>query len=726
MKEKLYLIFICFLSISPIRSQKEISKKDSIKIIQLNDLAYDFLFTNIDSSLFYAKKQLAQSKKVKSNYLLASSYSIMSSAYMYQNELDSSLFFIKKSLAISYLINNEKSIGKNYMNLALIYDKLNKNDSALLTYKKCLNIFTKIKDSNEIAITYLNLGSLLLTKFQEIDSAILLFKKAEKHSDNSSRIRNAIYQNLGIIYKNKGQTSRALNYYLKSLTLLKDKKNELFRLSLFINISSVYIKDGNFSKAREYIDKCEELSFKMNFQEGVCRSQLQKGLLFLALKKMDSAIICFNSAINLAKTENVSDVKKDAFHHLAYIKFLAYKNALNSQYKNDYYSNKNLFKYEDSIHYYISLSKSHDLAPNTSKTNLNNLFIEGQILELQKHNIEALYLYKKAFKKAKANKWVNLQIQIAKSTSILLEKTNLYKEALLWEKISNNLNDSLFNLRKQNQIEDIKIELEKNIEINKIREASNQNKIKHQKEITKNISIGFILAIVILLLFIYIIMNNIKKRNHVLKNIKTQKKIIEMELLILRSQMNPHFLFNTIQSIQSYILQNDAKNSYEYLTKFSSLLRSMIGNSKLSYISVSEEISIITNYLELEQMRLDHQFSFQIKCDPNILKQNIKIQPMLIQPLIENSIIHGFEQLRHKGILKINLKKVGGFIIIEVDDNGIGRTRSNLTPSKHKSVAINNIKERLSSFNGCYLTYIDKHENKNPMGTLAIIKAKAF
>lgn len=720
MKKLGYLVVIYSLSISVIVGQRTISKQDSLQILALNDLAYDYLFTNIDSSLIYAQKQLERAEKSGSRSLIGSSYGMLSSAYLYKNELDSALNYIKKSLIISQQLNDQKTVGKNYTNLALIYDKLNKNDSSLLTYNKSLNVFKQLNDSNELATAYMNLGSLIFMKFHKNDTAISIFKKAEEYAVNNPRVLSGVYQNLGTVYKNKGQTALALNYYLKSLAIVKDNEKEVFMLPLFINISSIYINDQNYKKAREYIQKCFKLAENSTYKEGTCRANHQKGLLLYALKENDSAAYYFKAAIDLALTENVIDVKKEAYHYLAQLQFSNFKNTINSSVSTEFYLSKNNYKQADSIHHYIALSKLNDSKSTYSKTLLKNIFLEAQLLEVQNRTVEALALYKSAFTTASANNWLDLQLEIAQNTSSLLESINLFKEALAWEKTTKQLTDSIYNLRKQNQLESIKIELEKNIELTTMKEISNKNELNLQKERTKNISILLGLLVIIFALVLYIVLTSVKKKNQHLKQVENQKKMIEMELLILRSQMNPHFLFNTIQSIQSYILQNDSKNSYQYLTKFSALLRSIINNSKLTYISISEEIEILTNYIELEQMRMDHKFSFKINCDPSIL--NDKIQPMLLQPLVENAIVHGFATRTADGLLTISFKKENEFLSIEVADNGIGRKASSLNPSTHKSVAIANIKERLASFDKGELTYIDKIEDGKSVGTTAIIK----
>lgn len=153
-----------------------------------------------------------------------------------------------------------------------------------------------------------------------------------------------------------------------------------------------------------------------------------------------------------------------------------------------------------------------------------------------------------------------------------------------------------------------------------------------------------------------------------------EKQLLELEKQALRLQMNPHFIFNTLNSIQSYVLKNDIDQSISYLSRFSKLMRKLLASSRETHIPLSTEIEIIQNYVELEKLRLENNFDFKINIDPAIDTEFIGISPLILQPFVENAIIHGLlPKTGEANMLTINLINLDKFIKIEIIDNGVGR-----------------------------------------------------
>jgi ligand-binding sensor domain-containing protein len=218
----------------------------------------------------------------------------------------------------------------------------------------------------------------------------------------------------------------------------------------------------------------------------------------------------------------------------------------------------------------------------------------------------------------------------------------------------------------------------------------------------------------------------IKRRNELinLTNLYKQQS--------LRQQMNPHFIFNTLNSIQLYILQNDPLNSQKYLTKFARLIRMTLDNSQEQYITVKDELEALRLYLELESLRLEDKLEFEVEVEsPEI--NNLKIPTLLIQPFVENSIWHGIMLKDDKrGKIKVTVAKSNGLILCKVEDNGIGRKKALEIKDKyakdHKSLGFKITSQRVEILNLIYrdkfsIDYIDLlDEHNQPSGTLVIIK----
>ena len=151
------------------------------------------------------------------------------------------------------------------------------------------------------------------------------------------------------------------------------------------------------------------------------------------------------------------------------------------------------------------------------------------------------------------------------------------------------------------------------------------------------------------------------------------RKISEITQANLRQQMNPHFIFNTLNSIQYYMYQHDKLATNNYLTKFSSLMRKVLENSQHTSIPLHDELDALNLYLELESIRFKDKFDYEINVDEEIDTLIYKVPTMLIQPYVENSICHGLMPGEGKGFIKIDLKLEKDYISCTIEDNGIGR-----------------------------------------------------
>lgn len=153
-------------------------------------------------------------------------------------------------------------------------------------------------------------------------------------------------------------------------------------------------------------------------------------------------------------------------------------------------------------------------------------------------------------------------------------------------------------------------------------------------------------------------------------------QLAELESESLRAQMNPHFVFNALNSIKSYIIKNDKENAADYLTTFSELIRAVLRNSIEKEISLEKELEALRLYLQIENLRLDNKFEFDIIVEDSIDSSQVAFPPLIIQPFVENSIWHGFINKKTQGYLQVNIKKVENDLIVIIEDDGIGREAS--------------------------------------------------
>jgi putative methionine-R-sulfoxide reductase with GAF domain len=205
------------------------------------------------------------------------------------------------------------------------------------------------------------------------------------------------------------------------------------------------------------------------------------------------------------------------------------------------------------------------------------------------------------------------------------------------------------------------------------------------------------------------------------------QQLAEFEMKALHTQMNPHFIFNCLGTIKSMILDNQPEQASKYLSKFAKMIRLTLNHSIEAFISLEQNNEYIHHYLEIENMRFGNAFEYEIIIDNAFDVEEVKIPPMMIQPLVENAIWHGLLNKQGTKKLVINYSISNHKLICSIDDNGLGINKTKGTNKTHKSVGIDNIKQRLLLLNekyktDCSLTIEDKNDNDTTTtGTLAII-----
>ncbi len=212
---------------------------------------------------------------------------------------------------------------------------------------------------------------------------------------------------------------------------------------------------------------------------------------------------------------------------------------------------------------------------------------------------------------------------------------------------------------------------------------------------------------------------------------KLNQQISELRLQALRSAMNPHFVFNAFNSIQYFISRNDRVNAINYLSKFSKLVRGILSSANQKMIHLSEELSLIKNYIEIEQIRFENKFEYQLQIDDSIHIDQIEIHPLLIQPYVENAILHGLYNKSGSGLLQIRLRPWQNGIEIEIEDNGIGREKAKSIREKtllsHQSLGMeiteNRLKHIYPNSNDRHIEIVDLYDpSGQPCGTRCILR----
>ena len=317
-----------------------------------------------------------------------------------------------------------------------------------------------------------------------------------------------------------------------------------------------------------------------------------------------------------------------------------------------------------------------------------------------------------------------------------LKQKNLDK-ALSYFNIYAGLQDSIKNVRQRELDEAINLSnsLGKNQQridlLEKERQLSEKSLevLKQDKDLKegqldfKNIIIGVLILFLILMVL---------GGYFIIKSSKEKRKVNQLlALKSLRGQMNPHFIFNALNSVNHYISQNDERKANRYLSDFSKLMRMVMDSSKHSLVPISEELEMLKLYLQLEHTRFNDKFDYTFTITDSVTDSDFELPPMLIQPYIENAIWHGLRYLDYKGELILLFEELNHELVVTICDNGIGRNKSlelkTLNQKKQLSIGMQNIENRIVIMNDLFKTNIrvevtDAHPNEVNCGT----KVKLF
>lgn len=211
---------------------------------------------------------------------------------------------------------------------------------------------------------------------------------------------------------------------------------------------------------------------------------------------------------------------------------------------------------------------------------------------------------------------------------------------------------------------------------------------------------------------------------------EANKKIGEIRLMALRSAMNPHFIFNALNSIQYFIASNDRKNAITYLSTFSKLIRGILTLSQSQTVTLAREIELLECYIQLEMARFSNKFEYQIDIDPEVDSEVVEIPSLLIQPVVENAILHGLCNKPGPGRLIIGIRREEKLLLITVEDDGVGRKKAGelnrQTKPGHKSFGTSLTEERLRNLGNAAMVTEDLYDAAgNAAGTRAKISVTA-
>lgn len=549
---------------------------------------------------------------------------------------------------------------------------------------KSLGISQKIKYRLAEAMAQQNIGNSYILS-GNYDKAAEAFRKAQKlyeqevqsggKTDEARIGLGRALGSLGIVFSEQSNYAMALHYDLEAIRIYEQMGDNARLARLYNNTGIVYLSQENDFKALEYLTKSIELQAKDPGSEvGTALSNI--GKIYLKQKNFDRAIEYFG------KSEHVFQQFPDARG----------QGELMNNLGNYYFRTGNLAKAETAWKSALRYFKVIDDRFGSADTHayLSEMYLSKNELALAEKEASV------SLSDAIEMQVLEQQVIARKLLGEIFEKQGNLLKALREQRLYTAAKDSLMsheNIRRS-------VQSEMNYDFEKRETLAKKESEKREilfAEASKRHLLQTVFAVLLVLLvagigFLWY------SRSQLRKNLTLQKELAEYEQKALHLQMNPHFVFNCLGSISSFIVQNGSDQAIKYLAKFSKLMRLTLEYSKESLIPIDREIEALQNYLELEQLRFNNIFAFDIVKSPDI-EDDVALPPLLLQPFVENAIIHGIVPRKEGGRIDISFTIASEFLICAISDNGIGIERSkNLKKGAvpvHRSMAIDITRKRL-------------------------------
>lgn len=526
--------------------------------------------------------------------------------------------------------------------------------------------------------------------------------------------------NYAILEATEGNFKNSADYYLKAIKLAEAIGFTRGLSISYNNIGENYFRLKEYVKAREYTQKALELNESIHELRGQAINLEMLGSIAFANNELQEAFTIWIRAFEKAKQSNDHNILSQIYVDLG--KYYTETNQMDRALQHLHIADSIAEKHHET--YYQTLAyKAYAAA--YEKLNAS----EKSLAYLRKALVTSIELGNK-----------NEQSDVYNQLANHFEKRKIYDSGMYYLRRHKSLGDTILSDKNFAHLAFIQTQYETALKDEENRRLKNIERIQKRQLIEKNwllLASGF--ALLLTFFSIFLLYRSFRNKKHNLelqeqKNISEyRQQVAELEVKSLRSQMNPHFIFNSLNSIRNYIVRNEPHIASNYLAQFANLMRKILDASQQNFIYVDEEIDILKLYLELELMRFSQRFQYQIIIDPEIEAANYKIPSMVLQPFIENAIWHGLLNKEDgQGLLTIQFKEYGNDdirIVCEITDNGIGRQKSaeyNNSLKRHKSKGLDITRERLTRLSGGQLeepfSFIDLFdENGNPAGTKVII-----
>lgn len=659
---------------------------DKEKVDVWNELAGQLATTDSNSVAEYTQKSIYLSQKINYPEGEARAYHSLGWIIMVKGYYKQANLFFEKEFEIANKGNDRMHKGRALLGLGVVSMDQGKFEESLEYLKKSSKEFKAINAQQQIANTYANIGIVKSRQGKYDEARNYYFKALEIQLD--SKVKNdkknaTAYNNIGITYDSQGNYQKSIEYYLKALRLNEQVGNKKDMSANLNNIGIIYYVQEDYEKALEYFFQSSKTEEEINHKWGLAIAYGNLSLTYNKLNDQQEALSFAFKALRI--DEELGDTYRIITDYLNISEI--------------YIQSKQFGKALDYVEKGLKLSKEIGAELEATKCYLDLGIIYYHLMEYTKAKT---YLNDAILLATKIG--ISKEIKDAYETLSKVEKElGNFKEAYEFHVLFKEISDSLFNEKKTKQIASLEIQYETEKKDQEIFSLNQETEIKDLQVQRRNLYlIGSGILGLLLVGFGIIFFHQTQLKN--------RQKTTELEQRLLRSQMNPHFIFNSLIAIQNYIYQNKAQEAGRFLAKFAQLMRAILEGSRYEYIPLEEEVKLLENYLNLQRLRFEDKFTYEIEVDKELSLDEVVVPPMLAQPFLENAIEHGFKNLVQEGKLMVRFLSTNDKnILLEIEDNGIGLNQTLTIKEGQKTKKIS----RATQITRERLTLLNKKQSKN-------------
>ena len=506
-------------------------------------------------------------------------------------------------------------------------------------------------------------------------TAIEYFKKAKRANPKLPIKRRiaAAQSNIGHAYIKLSQFDEAANFLFEAEKVAQELGEPILLGGVTNNLGNVFFLAERWEESRKYYHKLRDLGIKYDHKPFLRLGLMGIGNTFFNLGNLDSSLFYQHKSIDLLRSSNDIVSLSINLSNLA----------------NTYGAMENCHKADSISLEVVQLAQEHKMPQFEALSN----YTMAECAMARKDYKRAIELSQLSLAMMKESGDLDFLRDLYGTLYSAYEGKKNFDLALEYHRKFKLLSDSILNDNSLSKIQELKTRYETERKEREIEQLNETNRIQ-QLEYRQSLSWLIIFLIALGMLGVIYFFYNRQKI------LLTNNQKLEIEQRLLRSQMNPHFIFNALTSIQTFLLQDgQAQKGVLYLSKFAKLIRRILEHSRVTFVPLADELETLEHYLSLQQLRFEQQFKYEILVDPLIDMENVQFPPMLLQPTIENAIEHGQLAQVNNGTITIEVKQEQPQLLrIEVRDNGIGRKAAKakqLAGFNHKSLSSMIIKERI-------------------------------